>query len=267
MLAWSRVLSTAARRGLVGRIETQALLGEPVRVLSRRGSWARVAVVDQPSPKNPAGYPGWVPARQLTSSSSFGRLLTGPIAVVIVPRALMRSAGRSVELSVGSRLPMRGRSGGTVLVVTPAGGLAQLPRSAVAVYRSAGSIPPPTGAGLVATARSFLGVRYLWGGTSSYGFDCSGLVNMTYRARGVVIPRDAEAQALTGRPVTLRALRPGDLVFFATSPPSRAITHVAMYVGGGRTIEAPDSSGAVHVIPLATRAGEYVTARRYVPAA
>ncbi|HYB29391.1 MAG TPA: hypothetical protein VEF89_22460 [Solirubrobacteraceae bacterium] len=57
-LACSSVLSTAARLGLDGRIETQALLGEPVRMLAHRGSWTRVAVPDQPTPLNSQGYPG-----------------------------------------------------------------------------------------------------------------------------------------------------------------------------------------------------------------
>jgi cell wall-associated NlpC family hydrolase/L,D-peptidoglycan transpeptidase YkuD (ErfK/YbiS/YcfS/YnhG family) len=266
LAAWSRVLTTAARLGLVGRIETQALLGEPVRILAQRGSWTRVAVLDQPTPLNPVGYPGWVPTTQLTSSSTFGRLRLGPIAEVIVPTVSLRSGARPLELSYGTRLPVLGRAGGAVLVATAAGTAARLPAAAVRVYPSAAAIPTPTGAQLVAAARLFLGLRYLWGGTSAFGFDCSGFLNLLYRTHGIVIPRDADAQALAGRPVARQALTPGDLVFFATDPPSRAVTHSAMYIGGGQIIESPNSASAVHIIPLAAFGNEYVTARRYLPA-
>ncbi|MBV9805253.1 MAG: C40 family peptidase [Solirubrobacterales bacterium] len=264
MDAWSRVLSTPERLGLDGRIETQALFGEPVRILGQRGAWTRVAVLDQPTPIDRLGYPGWVPTRQLTSSATFGGLLAGRIAVITTPTALLRGPPRAIELSFGTQLPVVGVSAGGVQVAAPDGRVGRLPGSAVRVYESVAGIPPGTGQGLVATAWRFLGVRYLWGGTSAFGFDCSGLVNLVYREHGIVIPRDADAQALAGRAVARGALEPGDLIFFATDPPSRAISHVGMYIGGGQVIEAPDSAGSVHLIPLAAFGDEYITARRYL---
>jgi len=266
MSAWSRVLDTAARLGLDGRIETQALFGEPVRVLATRGAWTRVAVVDQPTPINRLGYPGWVPTRQLTSKASFAGLLSGPIAEVTAPTAPLRGAPRHLDLSFGTRLPVLGVSNNQVRVATPGGQTGLLPGPDAHVYSSSAAIPAPTPQQLVSTARLFLGVHYLWGGTSSFGFDCSGLVNLIYRVNGIVIPRDADAQALGGRAVSRDGLEPGDLVFFATDPPSREVTHVGMYIGGGQIIEAPNSASVVHIIALAAFGDEYVTARRYLPA-
>ena len=83
----------------------------------------------------------------------------------------------------------------------------------------------------VAAARSALGTPYVWGGTSTQGFDCSGLTQWAWRQAGVEIPRVAESQTV-GRAVSYEELRPGDLVVWDG--------HVAMYEGDGRIIEAGD---------------------------
>lgn len=256
--AWTRSLSTAGRRGLVGRIETQALLGERMRVLERRGAWTRVAVVDQPTPKDSRGYPGWVPGVQLARSSSFGSLLSGPVAIVARPTAWLRAGGRRIELSYGTKLPLARSLGQDVVVALPDGRRGRLPRAAVHVFSSAGAIPRPSGTAVADSARAFLGVRYLWGGTSAFGFDCSGLIQLVFRANGVVIPRDADAQAAGGKPVSRARLRTGDLIFYGRVH----VHHSALSAGGGRMIEAPNSASSVRLAPV--RAGDWAGARRYV---
>lgn len=94
---------------------------------------------------------------------------------------------------------------------------------------------------LVDAARDFLGVPYLWGGTSPAGLDCSGLVHHSYRRAGVVVPRDASAQRAAALPVPLGEELPGDLYFFGATA---GITHVGFVVSPGRMLHAPED-GAV----------------------
>jgi len=97
----------------------------------------------------------------------------------------------------------------------------------------------PVGAGeAVALARRFVGLPYLWGGTSTFGYDCSGFTQMLCRRRGFPIPRDAAPQARWKGMVVIKRsdLEPGDLVFFGESV--EKITHTGMYIGNGEFIHA-----------------------------
>jgi len=92
---------------------------------------------------------------------------------------------------------------------------------------------------LIKTARSFIGVPYLWGGTSrENGFDCSGLVMAVYQLNGLDLPRVSRDQFEAGAPVEPDYMRKGDLVFFANGNGS-PISHVGIYIGDGRFIHAP----------------------------
>jgi cell wall-associated NlpC family hydrolase len=87
-------------------------------------------------------------------------------------------------------------------------------------------------------AKRFMGLPYTWGGTSSYGYDCSGFTQMLLRQRGVVMPRDADDQAAWDgvKAVGEDELEPGDLLFFG--PSEEKITHTGMYIGDGQFIHA-----------------------------
>jgi cell wall-associated NlpC family hydrolase len=107
-----------------------------------------------------------------------------------------------------------------------------------------------TAAVAVKAALSQLDTPYLWGGDSPAGFDCSGLVQWAYARAGVALPRVAQDQYDAG-PTLARAaaLVPGDLLFFGTGP--RSVTHVGIYLGDGRFVDAPHTGAVVRVDILA----------------
>lgn len=99
----------------------------------------------------------------------------------------------------------------------------------------------------VTAALAMRGVPYSWGGTSRAGVDCSGLTQLAYRAAGVSLPRVAAAQATVGRSVKLADVQAGDLLYY-DSP----IGHVAMALGNGQLIEAPQPGQTVSTRPIYT---------------
>ena len=212
------------RLALVGHMPTQVLYGETVRVLDRRGGWTHIAVPDQPSPLDARGYPGWVRSWQLGP----------PVAAPLVVIAKTAKLANGMQIGLGSQV-----AAGSV----PASATLTLPR---------------TRADIVRTAKQFVGLHYLWGGLSAWGYDCSGLTWAAYRAHGITIPRDADAQFAAGVPVPLSKVRPGDLLFYEHP----VVGHVSMVLGGGLMIESPNSRSEVRVVPI--RTSDFRGARRFL---
>ena len=120
----------------------------------------------------------------------------------------------------------------------------------------------------VAVAKRYLGVPYVWGGTSPSGFDCSGLVQYSYAQVGVTLPRTSREQFHVGSFIPrdrLDLLKAGDLVFFGYNGDASQIHHVGMYVGSDDFIEAPAAGEVVRISSLTARIngrGDYVGAVR-----
>jgi len=105
------------------------------------------------------------------------------------------------------------------------------------------------GSGIAVTALRIAltqqGKPYVWGATGPGSYDCSGLVYWAYKQLGITIPRSAAEQAQVGEPVARQDLEPGDLVFFY-----QPISHVGIYVGDGKVLQAPQSGDDVKVSPM-----------------
>ena len=114
------------------------------------------------------------------------------------------------------------------------------------VTPSASALKPSvsSGSAIVATAKQYLGVPYVWGGSTPKGFDCSGLVQYVYAKHGISLPRTSKQQWTAGTAISKASLQPGDLVFFANTYTS-GVSHLGIYIGNGQFIHSSSSKGVI----------------------
>ncbi len=230
-------------------IETQLVFNERAELLEIAGGWARVKAPEQKSLKQDnktlTPYEGWLPLAAL----GFG-LPAAPTAVVKAKTA--KASGEEISMGVKLRVIAGGDGAATAL---PAHGEPLL-LSGRDLNQLGGRTPAAElRRKVLDAARVFLGDKYYWGGRSAWGVDCSGLVNLSFRAWGVDLPRNAGDQFAAARTVAPAALKPGDLIFSSDAARPAAINHVMIYSGGGMLIEATQDSGDVREVTFAEKFG------------
>ena len=215
--------------------------------------------------------------------SAFGTLGIGGVDAVVsdaTARDLGAPAGNAIVVSVApsdftaaaaaaGRLVPKGAAVQQLVSLISTGGGASVSNgtgAAGAGQLSESSVPQATLNAMLKAAMSRRGLPYVWGGDGPTTFDCSGLVQWSFRQAGLVMPRVAADQALTGPSVPVSQLKPGDLLFYHTDPTDPTyISHVTIYIGNGWMEQAPEPGLDVEVVP-ADFGSEFAGAVRVNPA-
>ncbi len=213
---------------------SQETLGSVLSVGERAGQWLHCRGEDT--------YEGWVNEGGLLLRDAAGAEAwwddAGGVVAVSLDAILQDTSGDVLmRLPWGARVSLAGE-----LVHLPDGRTARVVAGRCVRWDEQSADYPQTGAGVIATAREWMGVPYLWGA------DCSGYVQAVYRLHGFLLPRDSYQQAEIGEPVEpgrlLEEVQPGDLIYFRDSD-SSCVAHVGLSLGGPRVLHAAEPNGCV----------------------
>lgn len=225
---------------------SQGLLGMPVKILAKRGGWWRIQTPDK--------YIGWMNGSVKTMTKpELQQYLRKPKLIVtsVSAHSLEKPEGDAFPVSdlvVGNILVIKGTDETFYHVEYPDGREAYVLKSDVEEMTDWLKNIELTGESIVNTACRFMGIPYLWGGTSSKGLDCSGFTKTVYFMHGIILPRDASQQVHSGRLIDAEGdfsnVLPGDLLFFGSKAtddnPKERVVHVGIYIGNNRFIHASD---------------------------
>lgn len=264
-------------------LESQVLLGTVVDLLQRKNGYYRI--------RTPEGYISWVAASSLTpvDAEAADRWKSGDRVIFTEDYGHSyaepsRSSLRVSDLVMGNILIRTADSANGFIGIQYPDGRKAFVKSGLVPYGQWLSRRTLVADSILKTAKTMIGLPYLWGGTSVKGVDCSGFTKTAYLMHGLVIPRDASQQVHAGLPIDiltdgeadsakiLQNLQPADLLFFAAAKgevENPRITHVALYMGNGEFIH---SSGTVRINSFLSGTPHYddyhrgtlVEARRYI---
>ncbi|MFB3897226.1 MAG: C40 family peptidase [bacterium] len=234
---------------------TESILGDGIYLLAEDNSGKYYYA------QSASGYLGWIEKSKVISmtQSAIHKWLQGAHVVFQKEFAL-----DNVNIPIGAVLPITSKH----QVVLPNGDKVSVPN----YYYHTTSFNETFINQLITTAKQFLGTPYVWGGNTKAGIDCSGFIQMVYRANGINIARDADEQSITGKLVGFRGYRddllPGDTLYFAGH--NGRITHTGLYIGNNEFIQAVEPHVTISSLnPKAANYSEkhdkgFVLARRII---
>ncbi len=241
-------------------LATQALLGTPVKIYKKVPEYYLV--------QTPDNYIAWISESGIVRMTKFRFYEWMNSKKIIFTKEFGFSYSQPNELSqrvsdlvAGNLLLVLGEENNFIKVKYPDNRIAYIEKSTCELFDSWLGKKNPTGEDIVSTAKLFMGIPYLWGGTSVKGMDCSGFTKTVYFLNGIVLSRDASQQVNTGILVDTKSgfenLHFGDLLFFgshATDSTKERVTHVGIYIGDLRFIH---DSGMVKINSLDKSATDF----------
>ncbi|UCD63002.1 MAG: C40 family peptidase [Candidatus Zixiibacteriota bacterium] len=226
---------------------SQLLFGQPVKTGRALRGYLKVTLPD--------GYLGWADARFLSpmTAQEFARYAANlnsfvKASTAAVYNARSRRPTAPFFVYYGTRLFTKRAKEGYARVILPGARSFLIKRGNIVPIKRE-SVRTVTGKMLVAEATRFLGVPYLWGGVTTAGFDCSGLVQTVLARYGINIPRDTKDQIRVGEKVERECIKTGDLLFFKR--------HVGFAIGKGRIIHSSAGGGGVRINSLTPDKPDY----------
>jgi cell wall-associated NlpC family hydrolase len=255
--------------------------GATLEILGQQDGWYQVSTQK--------GTVGWVTASFFKPGAAAPTAAAGPITAAIAANKVNLRQGPSTsfaslgKMAAGYNVQVIARNGGWFKIKTPKGSVGWVSQdlvsnSAAVAQRvpvtndvpaapKAQAVPKAAAAPTVAASNDaagialrFVGARYVYGGSSPAGFDCSGLTKYVYSQLGISLPHKASLQFSErfGQRVGFNQLAPGDLVFFARTTGAPGITHVALYVGNGMMVSANTPRTGVQYVSIY---GQYWSSR------
>jgi cell wall-associated NlpC family hydrolase len=263
-----------------GAMATQAMMGMVAKLLKKQGEWYYIQLPDR--------YMGWLESNAMKITDEAGVEAWKHASKVIVTSYFTMVRTQPDENAVpvrdavaGVLMKQLGTEGSWVSVELPDGATGYIEKSNVAEFAGWKQSRRLTAENVEKTAKSLLGVPYLWGGTSPKGMDCSGFTKTVYRLNGLELSRDADQQSHDGDEIDpgeeFQNLKKGDLVFFGRkASPERPehVSHVGIYLENREFIHTPGGSWVKFnsFDPAAPNFNEglrksFVRARRYIGSA